>query len=204
MSQSVNHRGNLVERRFSKLPEIKINEKDKILKYQETNQVIDDMDRDVESIVLKRFEFENNKNTRAKNDSEFQRDYQELSNDILNSSKSFKLLAKDLDKNIDDTRSNNLRQLIDQRFKLYEHDFRIEFRHIETKPFNPPARDGATLTTDGKNEFYMFGGRGNQLYDTIWKFTYLQRRWEEVRTLKTLVNPESRFGHTSVQYKNKN
>lgn len=58
-----------------------------------------------------------------------------------------------MDVNPNNSQSNkNLRSLIDQKFALYEHDFRIEFRHIETTPFNPPARDGASFTTDGKNE----------------------------------------------------
>jgi len=163
----------------TKLPEIKNyeNKEPKNIKLDnfEINNLLDETDKDIESIVLKRFEYELIKNNRLKLQESFEKETVEKHFDILESSKSFKLLKDFKDKTthqyIDNSATNNnLRQLIDQKFKVYEHDFRIEWRPLETMPFNPASRDCGTMyPSENGEDLYLFGGRGHELFNQICK-----------------------------------
>jgi len=165
----------------TKLPDIKINDqnnkgdnnKPNMLDQLNINNLLDDTDRDIESIVLKRFEHELIKNNKTKLQASFEKETFEKQSYILESSKSFNLLEyfKDKTKHNDYTKSNtNIRQLIDQKFKCYENEFRIEWRHLETMPFNPHSRDSGTLIpSENGEDLYLFGGRGHELNNSICK-----------------------------------
>ncbi|EGR28436.1 kelch motif family protein, putative [Ichthyophthirius multifiliis] len=71
----------------------------------------------------------------------------------------------------------------------------------EQSKIQPCKRSGACITILGQ-KIYMFGGTVVDIkFNDIWKFDIHQKEWEQIQIQKNQIQPETRNGHSLINYK---